>query len=158
MGFVVADNGDVTVQGTLYAESVQLANRSARMREEDMDHMHVATDCQVGTASAQTRGLFSARAAGTVKAFEVWVGTAATGDATITVDIKKNGTSILSSTLTVDSSIAQYTPTACTLDTSKTSYSDGDCFEWVISAVSAGSGTLPVNVGCRFEVEESYGN
>jgi hypothetical protein len=56
------------------------------------------------------------------------------------VDEKKNGTTILSGTVTIDNGDVAYSKTSAAL--SVTSYVAGDVIE-VVQTVSAGTGTLP---------------
>lgn len=58
----------------------------------------------------------------------------------MTVDLKKNGTSVLTSTVTIDHTVAAYTQVAASIATN--TYVAGDVFEVVVTA-TAGGGTLP---------------
>ena len=76
---------------------------------------------------------------GSVVAFEAGSVTVCAGDSTITVDLHKNGASILTSVITLDSSNAAYTVEAGTIDTA--TLADGDVLEVIID-VTAGTGNL----------------
>ena len=76
---------------------------------------------------------------GTVVAFEVGSVTACTGDSTITVDLHKNGASILTGVITLDSANTAYIVEAGTL--SSATLADGDVLEVVVNA-TVGTGTL----------------
>jgi len=76
---------------------------------------------------------------GTVVAFEAGSVTACVGDSTITVDLHKDGASILTAAITLDSSNAAYTPEAGTIDSA--SIADSDVLEVVVVA-TVGTGTL----------------
>lgn len=67
------------------------------------------------------------------------VSVACIGDSTITVDVRKNGTSILSSTIVLDNSNTAFAEESGSISTS--SYAAGDDLEVVVT-VSAGTGTL----------------
>jgi hypothetical protein len=107
-----------------------------------VDHQYIAQMAQAhGTAAtAERRVVHIARAAGTFVSVQVCPVVAATGDSTATVDVKKNGTTILSGTVTIDNGDVAYSKTSAAL--SVTSYVAGDVIE-VVQTVSAGTGTLP---------------
>lgn len=110
---------------------------------------------QVGTAASVAGVVIHAVSGATARNLYAKAGsiTAAVGAATVTIDIKKNGTSILTggTPLTLDSgntayvaedfSIATYTAVA------------GDVFTLVIVA-TAGGGTLPTGLYVEFEIDE----
>jgi hypothetical protein len=91
-------------------------------------------------AASETKAVFVARSAGTVRAIEAGIITAAVGAATVTIDLKKNGVSILTSVITIDNSKVAYAKTAGAI--SSAAYVAGDVFTLVITA-TAGGGTLP---------------
>jgi hypothetical protein len=68
---------------------------------------------------------------------------AAVGDSTATVDLYKNGASILSAGVLIDSGDAAFA--VLTGSISSAAYVAGDVFEVVIT-ISAGTGTLPQGV------------
>jgi len=84
-------------------------------------------------------------ASGTIVAGGVVASVAPIGDATITFDIKKNGVSILSATISLTSATAANTlkePAGF----SSTTVAAGDVISFEITAVNAGTGTLPKGV------------
>jgi hypothetical protein len=91
-------------------------------------------------ATAERRALYVAGADGTLTDFRVGVVAAAVGDSTVTLDLRKNGTSVLSSAVTLTSSAAAYAKTTAAVATP--GYVAGDVFE-LVQTVSAGTGTLP---------------
>ena len=97
-----------------------------------------------GTASTDERRVIHvARAAGTVAAVEAGVVVAAAGDSTVTVDVRKNGTTILSAPISLDNGDAAFAEVAGVV--SVADYVAGDVFEVVIDA-TVGTGTLPQGV------------
>ena len=80
---------------------------------------------------------------------------AAAGNSTVTVDVYKNGSTVLSSVITLNSSTVIRTETSGTLSTSPTSLAVGDCLEVVIDA-TVGTGTLPQGVYVQLDMTEKY--
>lgn len=106
------------------------------------------------TATTETRVIHVAFGAGTILEFSAGSIVAATaGTNTTTVDLKKNGTTCLSSVITLDSANSAYVVEAGTL--SVTSLADGDVLTVVITA-TAGTGALPTGVFASVCVEEAY--
>lgn len=104
-------------------------------------------------ATAETRTLFVAERAGTVTAFIAGSIAAAIGDSTVTLDLKKNGTSILSSTVVLNNSNTARVTEDGSLNLSLDDFVAGDWFEVVIT-ISAGTGTLPTGVFCQLELKQ----
>jgi hypothetical protein len=77
----------------------------------------------------------------------------AIGDSTVTVDVKKNGTSVLSSVVTLNSSNTARIAVAATIDGTQDDLVAGDWLEVVIT-ISAGTGTLPTGVFVQVEVDQ----
>lgn len=108
-----------------------------------------------GTAAiAERRVIHVARAAGNVIAFETGPVVAAIGDSTATVDLRKNGTTILTGTITIDSADAAFTKLPGVIATAP--YVLGDVFEVVIT-IAAGTGTLPQGVFASAVFREGAG-
>ena len=95
---------------------------------------------RVGTAASETIPLGRAKGVGTV--LSVFVGSVAinAGNATVTVDIKKNGTTILSAVVTLDSGNTAYVFEEGTLSGTPT-LAIGDFLTAVVVA-TIGTGTL----------------
>ena len=99
-----------------------------------LEHQHAETLAQQTdeTARAEKRIIYSAYGAtGTVVTFEAGCAVLCTSTATIDVDLLKNGTSILSSAISLDSADTVYGPVTASVSTS--AYVDGDVFEVVIT-------------------------
>jgi hypothetical protein len=107
-----------------------------------LKHQYVPTYAQPnGTAAVTERkAVHVARSAGTVAAIEAGIVTAAVGAATVTVDLRKNGTTILTSVITISVAQAAYARVAGAI--ASAAYIAGDVFELVVTA-TAGGGTLP---------------
>jgi hypothetical protein len=94
-------------------------------------------------ATAETRVVHHAYGDGDIIAVKAGSIAAAIGDSTVTIDVKKNGTTVLSSTIVLDNANAAYTAESGTL--SVLTFSAGDVITVHIT-ISAGTGTLPTGV------------
>lgn len=107
-----------------------------------------------GAVVADDTGTFihGALAAGVVHSIQAWVRVIPVGAATVTVDLKKNGTTVLTAVITLDSGNVAYTVEIGAITT--TAYVAGDFFEVVIDA-TAGGGTLPQGLGVEVVFRET---
>lgn len=107
-------------------------------------HRHHKTFAQAnGSAAATEQRVVHVGygAAGSVVAIRAGIRTAGSGGGmSVTVDVKKNGTSILSSVVTINASTVALAKASATVTTAD--YEDGDVIEVVVTA-TAGGGTLP---------------
>ena len=106
------------------------------------------------TAAADTRVIAIARAAGTLKGFSAGSVVANIGDSTFTVDLLKNGVSILTAPITIDSGDAAYALVAGAIDT--VGVVADDVLEVAVT-VSAGTGTLGLGVFAELLLDEAAG-
>jgi hypothetical protein len=106
------------------------------------------------TATTETKVLHTVRAVGggTVAEFAVGSIVAAIGAATVTFDLKKNGTSILSGVVTLNSSSTAYVIQIASISTP--TVAQGDVLSVVITATASG-GTLPTGIFCSLRVNEA---
>lgn len=145
--------GDMYVDGTLRAKEMVLADNTvtnakvagdAAIAESKLKHLHHRQFAQPNTAAAAvTQVVHEARAAGSLLAVRAGSIAAAIGDSTVTVDLRKNGSTVLSGTIQLDSSNTAYISEAGGV--AGAAYVAGDVFTVVIT-VSAGTGTLPTGV------------
>ena len=142
---MVIPSGSVTSNSVLAA-----ANISADKTESRIYTSHAQPN---SAATAETRTLFVARRAGLIQHIYVGSIAKATGDSTITVDVRKNGTSVLSSTVTLNSSNTARVAVAATIDGTLDGLVAGDWVEVVIT-ISAGTGTLPTGVFVQLEIDQ----
>lgn len=107
-----------------------------------------------GTAVASDTGtcIHIATGVGTVNGFSAAVRVIPIGAATVTVDLKKNGTTVLTTVITLDNANVAYTAEAAAITTP--AYVAGDFFEVVIVA-TAGGGTLPQGLGVQATFRET---
>lgn len=154
---------DMVVRGHLSATSMTIPNNTvtsdavqsaANINADKLESRIYASHAQPNTAAtAETRTLFVARRAGIVNHIYVGSIAKAIGDSTVTVDVKKNGTSILSSTVTLNSSNTARIAVAATIDGSLDDLVAADWLEVVIT-ISAGTGTLPTGVFVQVEIDQ----
>lgn len=157
-------NGDLAVAGTITALDIDYPQGSienvdvkstAGIAASKQEHQHAIRARQVGTSTSETIPLYSVLGA-TATVREVAVGNvvACIGAATVVVDIKKNGTTILSSTIELNST----TPVANDMKHGTISV-EGAVLDDVFSAVvtaTAGGGTLATGVLIELRMDEDY--
>lgn len=154
--------GDLRVRGTFVADTMTLPNNSvgsdqvtssSPINADKVIHQYAPCWSQPNTtATAETRVIHVARGPGTIEAFRAGSIAKCVGDSTVTVDLKKNGTTVLSAVITLDSGNTNRVVEAGTLSGSPTVVA-GDVLEVVI-AISAGTGTLATGVFCQAIVRE----
>lgn len=152
---------DLVIAGNLSAGTITLSASSvtdakvasaADIAATKLRHQHRAMWQQPNTAAtAETRVIHHAYGDGDIIAVKAGSIVAAIGDSTVTIDIKKNGTTILTGTIQLDNANSAYTAEAGTLATM--TCSAGDVFTAVIT-ISAGTGTLPTGVYVALTVNE----
>jgi hypothetical protein len=125
----------------------------AGIEAEKLEHLHSITGNQPNSAATtETRVIFNTwGATGDVIAFEAGSIVAAIGDSVVTLDLKKNGTTILTGLLTLDNANTPYVAEAAAIDTA--GLVDGDVLTVVIVA-TIGTGTLPTGLFYNFRVNE----
>lgn len=158
-------NGDLNVTGTLRVGALSLpatcvvdanVSGSSPLTAGKTRHRHAVTEAQAhGTASVARRSAVRvAHAAGEVVAVRAGVSVACVGDSTISVDVTKNGTTILSAPVGIDSGDLAFALVAGVV--SDAPYVAGDVFEVQVT-VSAGTGTLGQGVFCDLVFDELAG-
>lgn len=105
---------------------------------------------------AKTELIHIAKYAGIVTSVEAAIDDAITGANTVVVDVKKSTggaafASILTGTLTINSSSAAQTALAATVDGTKDDYVAGDVFEVVVTVTGAETQAQGLNVTVFFE-------
>lgn len=110
---------------------------------------------QVGNAATETHLMFIVKGAAlTFKKFTVSNITACAGSTTVTVDVKKNATTILSAVITLDSSKTPYSETEAVISVG--SAADGDYVTIVITATQSGTDALATGVMAQLDYDEDY--
>jgi hypothetical protein len=157
--------GDVVAQGVLSGTQLQVTQASitnamistvAAIEPTKLRQQYCPVFSQVSTADATVdrKVLHVVRGAGGATEFNVGAVTAATGNATITIDLKKAGVSVLTSTITLDSTTAAFVLKAGSLAAGATVLAANDVLEAHISAVNVGTGALPKGVFMQLKVRE----
>ena len=121
---------------------------------EKQQHQHEKTYAQASaaTAAAESRVVHVVHGAtGELIAFVAGLVGPCVGDSTVSVNLKKNGTTVLSSVVTLDSGDAARATVAGTLST--TALVAGDVLEVTVT-VSAGTGTLGTGVFAHVTLHE----
>ncbi|TXH48570.1 MAG: hypothetical protein E6Q97_24495 [Desulfurellales bacterium] len=155
-------NDDLVVNGRVIPDAISYPPGSiqddavaagADIDAEKLQHFHQPIYGQANTAAVdETRILHVAREPGVVEEFVAGSIAKAVGDATCTVDLRKNGTTVLTAVITLDSGNTNRVPEAGTL-IADPSYVVGDVFEVVIDG-TIGTGTLPTGVFCCAKFRE----
>jgi hypothetical protein len=140
--------GSVTFRDvTLPASSVEATHieASAGVEQTKLEHQHRAQFNQPNTAAtSETRAVAVIYGAeGTLLTFEAGSIAKAVGDSTVTVDLKKNGASVLSAVITLDNANTNRVAEAVVPTT--TALADGDLLE-IVTVATIGTGTLPTGV------------
>jgi len=128
---------------------------SADIDASKLEQYKVVTYAQAGTAATETVILGVIRGAtGLTLAVECSNVTACAGASTVTVDVKKNGTTILSSVVTLDSSTGALGVETGTVTV--TSLADGDVLTAVITANQSGTDALASGVAVQVDWNEDH--
>ncbi len=156
-------NGDMVVRGTLVPTRLVVPvacvksasiEPGSNLDADNLESRFCASHAQPNSAATtETRTLFVARRAGTINEIIAGSIAAAIGDSTATIDVKKNGTTVLSSAIVLDNSNTARTPEVGTISGDGI-FAAGDWFEVVIT-ISAGTGTLPTGVFVQIECDQN---
>ena len=157
LGDVTVDRIFVRNQATFPAAQISdsdiaPASNVAASKLEHQHRAHYTTGSTTAAADA-TQVVHVCRAAGTLVEFVAGCVDACIGDSTITVDLHKNGVSVLDADITLDSGDADRAIVAGTLDTPIVDLVAGDVLEVVIDA-TVGTGTLGKGVFAALTVNE----
>lgn len=157
-------NSDVYVNGSLGCKTfsppassitnaavVALAGIAASKLEHQ--YQRLFTQVHGSSATAERRVIHTVvGATGDIVSMRSGNVVAATGDSTVTIDLKKNGTTVLTATTQLDSGNAAYSWESAAGFTS-TSLTQDDVLE-IVQTVSAGTGTLPQGVYVELVIRE----
>lgn len=145
--------GDCVIGGTLYVASFVPSAGSIRnagiasdaaIVATKLEHQFALTYGTSGTAASATIPIHCAYGAtGDVISIKAGSVAIAVGAATVTVDLRKNGSTILTGVITLDTGNTAYVGEAGTILTAP--YVAGDTFTLVVVA-TAGGGTLPTGL------------
>lgn len=129
---------------------------AANIDADKLQHRFRVTFNQIhgSVATTERRPVYCARTTGVVYSIKAGSVVACSGAATITVDLKKNGTTMLTGVITLDNANTAYIVESGTL--SVTSLVAGDMLEIVVVA-TAGGGTLGQGLFVTVDIDEDYG-
>lgn len=122
------------------------------------EHLHVKTYAQNTTTNAtvERRVLHVViGATGTILDFSVGTTTIATVDATCVVDLLKNGSSILSSAITLDSGNTNRVLESAS-GFSSVAVVAGDWLELKVTSATAAAGAIPIGLVAQLRLKEVY--
>ena len=147
------DEGDVVHMGAHTFQGTTTLPNSTITSDMLNEQKYVFKHAQPNTAATtETRTLaVILGTTGTAVTFKAGSIAKAVGDSTVTVDLKKNGSSILSAVITLDNANTNRVLEAGTI--SSTSLAVGDWLETVITA-TVGTGTLPTGVFVQLELKQ----
>ena len=115
---------------------------SAAIATGKLKHRYQAEYSQPNTtATPETKTIYVARSAGIISEFLAGVVAPNTGTATVTIDLRKNGTSVLATIITLDSTNLARIAKVGVLNGAHALLNAGDWLELVITA-TVGAGTL----------------
>jgi hypothetical protein len=150
---------DVSFGGDVSFPSGSIGNTdieaSAGVDASKLEHLHRIIYAQPNTAATSVTQIVYQCLGTTGTTLEVRAGSIAiaVGAATVTVDVKKNGTTILSGVITLDTGNTNRVSESGTI--SVPSLVDGDVLE-IVTVATAGGGTLPTGVWVAINVAEDY--
>jgi hypothetical protein len=150
--------GAVRFSGTVVLPNTSVATANiaaAGLATSALKHQYAARLNQPNTAAtAETRAVHEVvGATATALRFAAGSVAIAVGAATVTVDVKKNGTSILSAPITLDNANTAYVAEEGTISTPGAVA--GDVYT-IVTTATAGGGTLPTGVFATLTLDEDY--
>lgn len=163
MAVVQSITGDVNVIGAIRATSIQTATAAitdgmivalAGIDASKLDHAHRVVYAQESatTAVAESRVVHVVvGATGTVNSISAGCVVPAVGAATCTVDLKKNGSSILTAPISIDSGDAARALVAGAI--SSAALAVGDVLE-IVTTATAGGGTIGKGLFAAIDIFE----
>lgn len=156
-------DGDVIIRGSVVANTNIPSDNSittakiaaaANLNADKLEQRLHKTYSQPNTAAtSETRGVFVARKTGIINELAVGSIAIAVGAATVTCDLRKNGTTILTGVVTLNSSSVARVVQTAGFSGVLNQFVAGDFFEIVLVA-TAGGGTLPTGVFVQLEIDQ----
>lgn len=144
--------GDLVVEGRIIPQDGITLPATQQLAQTNLSSQHNKTYQQNGTAASETVVMHEVCGATAVlKSVRAGSVAVAVGAATVTVDVKKNGTTVLSAVITLDTGNTVYIGEAGTITVSSAAV--GDVYTAVIVA-TAGGGTLPTGLWVSLVVNE----
>lgn len=165
MALVQQITGDINVVGKVTCQDITIPSGKvtdasvtalAGIAASKLQHAHRVMYAQPGGTSAttETKAVYVVVGlTGSIQAVKLGASTAATGGAKITLDVHKNGSTILSATQDLASSTSAYTLISVT--PSSTALAAGDVLEVLITTTPATGGNLPQGVFVAIDIFEA---
>jgi hypothetical protein len=145
-------DGDTVVNGTLTVQSGLNLSATTKLPQANLSSQHNRTYGQAGSAASATVVVHEVRgAAGRIRSVTAGSVAAAIGDSTVTVDVRKNGTTVLSSVITLDNGNSPYVSESGTVNAA--GVAAGDVLTVVVAA-TIGTGTLPTGLFANVVIDE----
>lgn len=165
MAEVARYGGDITVLGAVVCQQLIVGDGvsfdndqiapAAGIEASKLQQQYVITEALTdhATSAAVVRKIVHGVVGltGSLESFKAYASVAAVGGATVTVDLKKNGVSVLSSVITIDSGSGT-SDVAGTI--TSVSVAAGDKISMEIASASAGGGTLPKGITGTLKIRE----
>lgn len=154
-------DGDLYVTGTLTAASLNVPasavgnaeiEAQAGIDASKLEHVHNVTLClsdHATSAATVRKGIWVAENSGTIDKFAAFVTVAAGAATTVTVDLLKNGTTVLSALPTITNADTALVEDVGTV--SSATFTDGDIFEVSVTLTGANP---PKGLNARLYVRE----
>ena len=152
IGGAVSFTGPVGLPASTVTPAQLNADTADPIPSEMSEQQICKTYATSGTAASATVPIHVAEGDGALVALRCGSIAIAIGAATVTVDLKKNGTTVLSSVVTLDSANTARILEDATI--SSAAYSEDDFFELVIVA-TAGGGTIPTGLIVQLVAREA---
>ncbi len=157
-------DGDFYVGGTLYASAMDIpagtlvnadVAAAAAVAASKCQQYPTKTYGQAGTAVAASVIMHVVRGAtGTIKEFVAGNITANAGASTVTLDLLKNGVSVLNTVVTLNNATGNRSVEEGNIDT--TALVAGDVLEVVVALNQSGTDALAIGVAAELRIDESY--
>lgn len=139
--------GDIHVAGNLSADSITYPDNSIGDGAVDPTEplawnktvkVYRPQITKAGVVASFTEPLYVANGEGTLMGIEAGMIAVNTGGATVTIDVKKNGVTVLSTALVLDNTNTARVTEDASLDATQVDYAAGDFFEVVVTAAAGG--------------------
>lgn len=153
-----SSGGSINNPGSIEYPALSITNAhvstSAAIAGSKMQRNAPWLGSQQGAAADRTVQVFM-KGAATLAMFTLWCGTPPSGANTVTIDLQKNGATVLTAVVTFNSSTTGNTEYTGTIDT--TALADGDRLAVVINETTSGTTVQDcADIGWRVDFDEAY--
>lgn len=146
-------NNDVTVRGRFTCNTISLpidcvgdnnVPSAANLSQNKLQHRHVLILNQNGSAADELKPVYVANVAGSVQSVKAASIAPAIGDSTVSIDVLKGGTTVLTAPIVLDNANSARVAESGTISGTQT-LAIGDLLEIDVNA-TVGTGTLPTGL------------